>query len=136
LSQLLLIHTEFSRTTESDSSFSSGFSPRTCSLSYQISLKFRYTGKDSHNHFSSVSRRISPGFRERLKPPTSLTNCFHRFQEVASGAREAVEFPDRDRIASSNLIEHPPKLRLLAIAARDLFAKDLLATGFFQRSKL
>jgi hypothetical protein len=42
------------RTTESDSSFSSGFAPRACSLSYQISLKFRYTSKDSHNHFTSV----------------------------------------------------------------------------------
>jgi TIR domain-containing protein len=38
--------------------------PRPCSLSYQSSLKFRDTGKDSHNHLASVSCRISPGFRE------------------------------------------------------------------------
>jgi hypothetical protein len=63
-SQLFLIHAKFSRTTESDSSFSGGVSPRTCSLSYQISLKFRYTGENSHNHFASVRCCIGPGFRE------------------------------------------------------------------------
>jgi hypothetical protein len=41
LSQLLLIWTEFSRTTELDPSFSSGFAACACSLSDQVSLKLR-----------------------------------------------------------------------------------------------
>jgi hypothetical protein len=78
--QLFLISAQFSRTPESDPSFSSGVSPRTCSLSYQISLKFCYPGENSHNHFASVRCGIGPGFRERLKLPASLADRFHDFQ--------------------------------------------------------
>src|SRR5271165_125585 len=78
--QLFLIYAQFSRASESHSSFLGSFSSCTCSLSDQVSLKLRYAGENCHDHFASVGCGISPRLRKRLNLCASLTDGFHRFQ--------------------------------------------------------
>jgi len=78
--QLFLIYAQFSRASESHSSFLGSFSSCTCSLSHQFSLKLSYAGENRHDHFASVGCGISPRLRKRLKLCASLTDGFHRFQ--------------------------------------------------------
>ena len=65
--QLFLICAQFSRATESYSSFLGSFSSCTCSLSYQVSLKLSYAGENRHDHFARVSCGISPRLRLPLE---------------------------------------------------------------------
>src|SRR6266436_1125031 len=72
--QFTLIQSKLSRPSKSHSSFLGSFSARTCSLSYQVSLKLRDAGENRRDHFARVSCGISPRLRERPKLSASLTD--------------------------------------------------------------
>ena|SRR5271165_42674 len=80
--QLFLIYAQFSRASESHSSFLGSFSSCTCSLSDQVSLKLRDPGENRHDHFASVGCGISPKAQKATETLREPLDRLHRHLRV------------------------------------------------------
>ena len=77
-------------------------------------------GEYRHNHLPGVRGRISPRLRQRLEFAARLADPFHRVQQISGGSSQAVQLPDHDGVAFSDLIEHPLQFGPLPTGSGDL----------------
>ena len=70
-----------------------------------------------HNHLAGMGGSICPGLGKRLKPGAGFADGLHGLQEVAGGARQAVQPPDDDCVAFPELIQHLLEFRTLTAGA-------------------
>ena len=59
-----------------------------------------------------------------MEAGASMADRLYDFEQVAGGASQAVELPDRDDIPFAELVEHPVQLRPFAVGSGDLFPED------------
>jgi hypothetical protein len=59
---------------------------------------------------------------------SSLANRFHGLKEIASRAGQAIKFPDNDRVARPNLVEHALELGAVRAYAGHFLPEDLFTT--------
>ena len=136
LCKLSLLFVHLLRTSEANAAFVGIGATGACAFANQVSLELGDAGEDGHDHFSGMGGGVCPGFGEAWEAGTGLVDRFDDFEQTASGAGEAIEFPHNNDVAFAQMVEHAVQLRPLAVGSGELFAEDASTAGLLERVNL
>ena len=88
-----------------------------------------------HHHPSCGGGRVD-GLGQAAESRAGLLDALHDREHVAKGAREPVQLLDDEHVTGPQLIEETLELGPVPTAARDLLAKEALASGSFEHQGL
>src|SRR5437764_4139388 len=105
--------------------------PGTGALAEHLSFKLRERAKHLHKHAPSGAGRINR-LGQGTEFRTGRVNPFENSQQVFERARQAVEFPDNERVTWAERIEQAVKLGPVPSTAGGGLFKNLLAARFLE----
>jgi hypothetical protein len=76
------------------------------------------------------------GFGQRAQADLAAVQRLNRVEQLPQGARQAVEFPDDERIVRPHIVEGGLQLRPVALRAAGFLRKDPLAARCLKRIEL
>ena len=85
---------------------------------------------------NSLAENVLAQMRGKSQNRTGSGDPVHQVENILQRARQAIELPDDDGVAITQLIEHAVKLGTFPAPARCLLLEDALATGLGQRPGL
>ena len=132
LGERSLVFTHLCRPSEADAALPRVGAAGTGALADEVAFELGDAGEDGHDHLAGMGGGIGPGLGNGLEAGAGLADGFDDLKQVAGGAGQPVEFPDRDRITRAELVEHAVEFGPVAVGAGELFAKDALAAGLLE----
>lgn len=82
---------------------------RAGALADQVAFELGDAGENGHDHLARVGG-VGLGLGDELEARASRADAFDGFKQVAGGASQSVEIPDRDRVAQTQLTEYTVEL--------------------------